>query len=152
MSFVKCMVLAAAVALAACTELSDLGYDAAADPDIALEQASAQARQQHKRILMVAGGSWCKWCHALSDFIHDDAEVSTALEQNFVLLKVYVGEENTNETFFARWPPAKGYPHFWVLSDQGTLLTSQDSDFFESQASAYDKQRFLGFIEQWRQP
>ena len=145
------VVVVTALVLTACSTLSNLGYDQA-DPYAALERASAQARQERKRILVVAGGSWCRSCFFLNEFMVNNADISTPVDQNFVLLKLYVGPGNTNEKFFARLPEAAGYPHFWVLSERGALLASQRTDVFEAGRSAYDKGKFLTFVDKWRQP
>jgi thioredoxin-related protein len=129
----------------------DIGYDPHANPFAALEAAQKQAQAQDKRVLLVSGGDWCIWCHYLYDFLDSHDDVDGALHDVFVVAKVYVGEQNLNEEFFAKLPKADGAPHFWVLSDAGELLKSQPTVVLEDGETSYDKAAFLAFIDEWRQ-
>ena len=131
---------------------STLGYDSAADPFALLRDAEIVASREDKRILVIAGGEWCVWCHYLNAFLHDNPAVSVPLEEAFVIVKAYLGDENSNEAFFATMPEAAGYPHFWVLDAEGTVLQSQNTLPLEDGGKSYDAQRFLAFIAQWRMP
>ena len=68
-----------------------------------------------KKILVIAGGEWCSWCHILNKFIHSNTEVSKLLYETFVVLKVNYSEENMNQEFFEKYPKIKGYPAFIIL-------------------------------------
>jgi thioredoxin-related protein len=127
----------------------DIGYDAAADPAALLADGVALAKSENKRVLLIAGGDWCIWCHYLQAFIAADAEVDEALHDAFVVVKVYFGDENRNEDFFASWPEAAGYPHFWVFSAEGNLLRTQPTLELEDGDQSYDRRNFLAFIERW---
>ena len=65
--------------------------------------------------------------------------------------KVYVGSDNKNTEFFARLPEAAGAPHFWILSEGGEVLASQNTLPLEDGAKSYDRGKFAVFIEQWRE-
>ncbi len=123
----------------------DLGYDPEADPALALVAAQKEAAASGKSVLVIAGGDWCRWCHVLDRFIERNDDVETALDEAFVTLKVYVGEEGMNEAFFADLPQAQGYPHFWVLANDGTAQSFGTGDL-ESGEDDYDKELFLRFI------
>jgi thioredoxin-related protein len=127
----------------------DIGYDPQADPFVQLEHGAALAKAQDKLVLLIAGGDWCIWCHYLNAFVKNDAEVALALDDAFVVVKVYFGDDNRNERFFASWPAADGYPHFWVFSGDGNLLGSQPTVVLEDGAKGYDKDEFLAFVERW---
>jgi hypothetical protein len=129
---------------------SSLGYDPAADPFAQLREARAEAERDGKNVLVVAGGDWCIWCHYLNAFLETHPEVSGPLERAFVVVKAHLGEENMNAAFFAVLPEAAGYPHFWVVGSDGTVLQSQDTLPLEDGGKSYDVQRFLAFIEQWQ--
>ena len=127
-----------------------LGYDPQADPFDQYHAAIEQAQAEHKRVLIIAGGDWCRWCYALDRFITRNNDVNHALHDAFVVVKVYVGDENFNEFFFSQLPEARGAPHFWVVAPDRNVLASQATGSFEHGRSDYDKAAFMGFVEKWR--
>jgi thioredoxin-related protein len=128
-----------------------MGYDRRADPFAQVSTASAQARQEGKRILVMAGGDWCLWCRALHDFIHEHTALRNGIERAFVTVKIYVGDDNANGKFFATLPAITGVPHYFVLDSNGELLESVSSATFKADES-YDERKILAFIERWQQP
>ena len=126
-----------------------LGYDPKADPFVQYHEAVAQAQAQNKLVLIIAGGDWCHWCHALNKFVHHNDDVETALNDTFVVMKVYVGDENYNEFFFSQLPQARGAPHFWIIAPDRNVLSSQSTSSFERKGG-YDKHEFLEFIDRWK--
>jgi len=128
----------------------DLGYDPAADPFAQLQDAQATAAAEDKLILIVAGGEWCIWCHYLDAFLDENPDVATPLKDMFVVVKAYVGEDNENDAFFSTMPEAAGYPHFWVLASDGTMLASEGTLPLEDGDKSYDKRKFTAFIDKWR--
>lgn len=129
---------------------SSLGYDPQADPFDQYHQAIAYARAHDKLVLIIAGGDWCSWCHRLDRFIERNDEVRQGLEEVFVTIKVYVGDQNYNELFFSQLPAARGAPHFWIVSPLRDVLASQSTGVLELERRGYDKRAFLSFIEHWR--
>jgi thioredoxin-related protein len=129
---------------------ADIGYDPKANPFDALSSAEARAHAEDKLVLLVSGGDWCIWCHYLYEFLDQNDDVDGALHDVFVVAKVYVGDENRNEEFFAKLPKADGAPHFWVLSNTGELLKSQPTVVLEDGKKSYNKAAFMKFIDEWR--
>jgi len=127
-----------------------LGYDPSADPFEQYRAAIEQAKTEHKLVLVIAGGDWCHWCHALNRFVTTNSDVDTALHDTFVVMKVYVGDENYNEFFFSQLPEARGAPHFWIISPDRNVLASQSTGAFERGKRGYDKQEFLNFVSDWK--
>jgi Thioredoxin-like len=127
-----------------------LGYDPQADPFAQLRDGQATAAAEDKLILIVAGGEWCIWCHYLDAFLDDNPDVSTPLKDTFVVVKTYVGEDNENDAFFSTMPEAAGYPHFWVLAADGTMLASEGTLPLEDGDKSYDKRKFAAFIDKWK--
>src|SRR5262245_18624250 len=127
-----------------------LGYDPGADPFEQYQAAVAQAGAENKLVLVIAGGDWCHWCHVLNRFVTRNDDVATALHDAFVVVKVYVGDENYNDFFFSQLPQARGAPHFWIISPDRDVLASQSTSMFEHGHDGYDKQEFLHFIDQWK--
>jgi len=151
----KASVLAAA-ALVLCAGVApaqpkkDIGYDPQASAFEQLDAAVAKAAAEDKLLLLISGGDWCKWCHYLAAFLDRETALDAALHDVFVVQKVYVGDENMNKEFFATLPKAAGAPHFWVLSQKGELLASQDTLPLEDGDKSYDRAKFAAFIERWR--
>ena len=149
------MLVAAAMTAALLTgthvNATSLGYDPKADPFEQYQDAVAQAEAQHKLVLVIAGGDWCRWCHVLNRFVTGNADVEAALEDAFVVVKVYVGDENYNEFFFSQLPEARGAPHFWIISPDRSVLDSQSTGPFEHGRDGYDKGEFLQFVQKWKQ-
>jgi thioredoxin-related protein len=135
----------------AAAHAEDIGYDPTADPFDALQSAESRAHAEDKLVLLVSGGDWCIWCHYLYAFLESNDDVDGVLHDVFVVAKVYVGDENRNEAFFAKLPKADGAPHFWVLSDRGEVLKSQPTVVLEDGKKSYDKHAFMAFIDEWRQ-
>ena len=129
---------------------SSLGYDSSADPFSLLQDAKVRAADDSKHILVIAGGEWCVWCHYLDAFLVQNPDVGEALKDTFVVVKAYLGAENDNEAFFSAMPEAVGYPHFWVLASDGTVLISQNTLPLEDGDKSYDKGRFVAFINMWK--
>jgi Protein of unknown function, DUF255 len=139
-----------ALSAGAATLAATLGYDPQADPFEQYHDAIARARSDNKLVLVIAGGDWCRWCHVLNSFVKRNADVERGLEETFVVIKVYVGDENYNEDFFSQLPQARGAPHFWIISPDRDVLSSQSTGAFEHGRNGYDKGEFLAFIDHWK--
>jgi len=142
--------LMGAFAAPALSANKNLGYDPKADPFEQYHNAVAQAQAQNKLVLIIAGGDWCRWCYALNKFVTRNEDVEAALNDTFVVMKVYVGDENYNEFFFSQLPEARGAPYFWIVSPDRNVLSAQSTGAFEKGKSGYDKREFLEFIDHWK--
>ena len=149
-SVVRAVTLGILLGCAAPQAAEDIGYDPRADAAAQLAEGVAQAKSEGKLVLAIAGGDWCIWCHYLNAFVKNNADVDNALHDTFVIVKVYYGDDNKNEAFFSSWPKADGYPHFWVFSGDGNLLSSQPTLPLEDGGKSYDKEEFLAFIARWQ--
>lgn len=126
------------------------GYDPDADPFDQYQTAIAQAQREGKLVLVIAGGDWCGWCKTLSTFISSNADIDAELHKAFVVMKVYIGTDNYNADFFEQLPPARGAPHFWIISPERQVLSSESTAQFERGRKGYDRQEFLDFIARWK--
>ena len=140
----------AAADIAAIAALS-ASFDPARDPVADLETAKVEAKRGGKRILLDVGGEWCSWCHILDDFIAGDGEIRRFRDANYVWVKVNYSPENENAAFLAQFPEIKGYPHLFVLDNDGKLLHSQFTGELEKD-KGYDRARFFDFLKQWAPP
>lgn len=123
-------------------------YDPARDADKDLRNAIAQAQKTDKRILLEVGGEWCTWCHILDRYFRAHPDLTAARDRHYVTVKINVSAENQNKTVLSRYPGIPGYPHFFVLDSDGTLLRSQKTSDLEDGAS-YSLARFTAFLEKW---
>jgi thiol:disulfide interchange protein len=123
-------------------------FDPKRDPDKDLQVAVAQARQEHKRILLDIGGEWCVWCHILDKTLEGDRTLTDLLAAHYVVVKVNFSEENKNSAFLSHFPKIEGYPHLFVLDQDGKLLHSQNTDLLES-GKGYNLKAVQDFLEHW---
>lgn len=123
-------------------------YDEAADPAVHLEAAVRRAEAEGKRILLQVGGEWCGWCKLLDQFIRDHDAITQKLETGFLIMKVNWSRENKNEDFLGQYPGIHGYPHLYVLEEDGTFLHSQDTVELE-EGRSYNQDAILAFLDKW---
>jgi thioredoxin-related protein len=123
-------------------------FDPKRDPAKDVAAAVAQARQEHKRILLDVGGEWCIWCHRLDDFIEKEQALHQYLAAHYVVVKVNFSEENKNQEFLKGFPAIDGYPHYFVLDQDGHLLHSQSTGDFEA-GKGYDPAKLEAFLRKW---
>lgn len=123
-------------------------FDPKRDPAADLTAAVERARSEGKRILLDVGGEWCSWCHFLDNFFAKNAELMKLREDNYVWLKINMSQENENKTFLAAYPEIQGYPHFFVLESDGTLLHSQHTNVLEL-GKSYDLAKMTEFLKKW---
>jgi thioredoxin-related protein len=122
----------------------DPNRDAAKD----IAEASALATQERKRIILDVGGEWCIWCRKLDKFFQDNKDVSDFLRKKFIVVKINYSKENKNEKVLASYPAIKGYPHLFVLEEDGKLLHSQDTGDLES-GDHHDRDKVFNFLKKW---
>jgi thiol:disulfide interchange protein len=139
-----CVVCGAAAAQAL-PDRFEPARDAAAD----LATAVSLAKAHGKRVLVDVGGEWCSWCHILDRTIAADDELRALRDQHYVWLKINFSPANKNEQVLSRWPKVAGYPHLFVLDENGRLLHSQSTGALES-GKAYDRQKLLQFFREHR--
>ena len=125
-------------------EKFDPARNAAAD----LAGAMAKAQKSGKRIVLDVGGEWCGWCVWMDKFFAANPELSRVRDENFVWLKINFSEENENAEFLAAYPKAAGYPHLYVLDENGKFLHSQNTAELEK-GKSYDLEVFMSFLKKW---
>lgn len=119
--------------------------DAAAD----VARAVAQAAAEGKHVIVDVGGEWCSWCHILHRFVLKNEDVRSAIESDFVWVKVNWSPANRNERLLSAWPRITGYPHLFVLDGTGRVLRSQPSAELEA-GKDYDRAKVLAFLRESR--
>lgn len=148
----KRFALIAALALAACGNAGGKGgYDASRDAAADIKNALVQARAGHKRVLIEAGGNWCSWCKIMDRFFDDHAELAALRDKNFVTVKVSVESGGPVPAALSAYPPPAGFPHLYVLDENGTLIQSQNTAELES-GQSYDLEKFTFFLKSFGPP
>jgi hypothetical protein len=84
----------------------------------------------------------------LEAFVSKKPDVKAALNNAFVPIEVYYGDENTNDRFFAKLPKAKDYPHFWVVNKDGKVTKSVDTGGIEDGHGSYEKEKVLKLLKE----
>ena len=113
-----------------------------------IQGAIKEAQRTNKRILLEVGGEWCSWCHTLDRFFVANPHLLLLREKNFVTVKINFSEENPNKETLSRYNAIPGYPHLFVLEQDGKFLHSQDTSVLES-GSSYDLERLTTFLTRW---
>lgn len=126
-------------------------YDRKRDPNKDLEDTVARATKEDKRILLFVGGDWCGWCKVFERVVREDEALFKAMGDAFVVMKVDHARWGRNGRFLRRYPKAPGFPHFYVLEKDGSLLHSQGSRELETEDElSYSPESVLLFIDRWR--
>ncbi len=124
-------------------------YDKQRNPHTDLSTAMQKAEKSGKKILMVVGGEWCKWCGQLDNFLDDHKKVAELFYGSFEVVRVYYGEGISAEgkSLLTQFPPPKGTPHFYLLDSKAKLLKSIDTGYLE-RGYSYNKKKFVAFVEE----
>jgi thiol:disulfide interchange protein len=123
-------------------------YDPLRDADKDINEAVAEANRSGKRVLLEVGGLWCGWCRIMDKYFDENPKLLQFREQNYVTVKINFSPENENKKVLSRYPEISGYPHIYVLDQNGKLLHSQDTSQLES-GKSYDLDRFFAFLKKW---
>lgn len=130
-------------------------YDAGRDGKAQIAAAQTLAKGSNKRVLVMFGGNWCKWCRALDATFASHNAVKAMLERSFVLVHV---DSDSNGALNDAWgnPFALGFPVLVVLDADGRRLHVQETGALERSATkggqatlGHDPDRVLTFLKQW---
>jgi thiol:disulfide interchange protein len=125
-------------------------YSETANPKADIAAALAQARREHKRVILDFGGDWCGDCQVLDIYFHRPPNVQL-LEKNFVLVHVWIGHMDAHVDVAAKYgvPINKGVPALAVLSPDGKVLYAQKTGEFEDMRHM-DPNSVTEFLEKWK--
>ena len=134
-------------------------YDEEINPMEQIDKAVVKARAEEKFVVCQVGGNWCPWCLRFADFITNDTDISSLINENFVYIHVNYNphktggassEKEQTEALMKRLNNAGrfGYPVFVVLNGDGNVIHIQDSSFLE-EGQGYDKEKVLRFFNNW---
>lgn len=125
-------------------------YSETADPKADIAAGLAQARKEHKRVLLDFGGDWCGDCQVLDIYFHQSPN-DELLSKNYVLVHVWIGHIDRNLEYPEKYgvPIKKGVPALAVLDEKGTTLYSQKTGEFEDMRHM-DASSVTAFLEKWK--
>ncbi len=124
-------------------------YSLTADPAKDLAAAIVEAKKSNKHILLEVGGDWCVWCRRLEGVFVSNPALTALRDQNFVLVHVNFSDENENKAFLSKYPKVAGYPHIFVLDQDGKLLHSHNTSDLED-GKSYSIANITAFLEKWK--
>jgi thiol:disulfide interchange protein len=125
-------------------------YSETANPVDDIAAALAQAKREHKRVLLDFGGDWCGDCQVLDLYFHQPPN-DALLADHFVLVHVWIGHMDANLDVAKRYgvPIAKGVPALAVLGADGRLLYAQKAGEFEDMRHM-EPASVTEFLETWK--
>jgi thiol:disulfide interchange protein len=125
-------------------------YSETADPKADIAAALAQAKREHKRVILDFGGDWCGDCQVLDIYAHQ-APNAELLDKNFILVHVWIGHMDKNIDVAAKYgvPISKGVPALAVLAPGGKVLYSQATGQFADMRHM-DPGSVTEFLEKWK--
>jgi thioredoxin-related protein len=134
-------------------------YDPKADTSAQLDSATAKARRDQTRVLVMFGGNWCGWCHKLHDLFGSDREIATLLRNEYQLVMVDTEAPGADDLLVrckAALPEEElkkgvGYPFLAVLDGDAKVLTSQRTDPLEV-GDHHDPAKVKAFLEAHKAP
>jgi len=123
-------------------------YDKNRNPYQYFSIVMKKAKKSGKKILMIVGGDWCKWCGQLDNFFDDHAKIAEEFYGSFEVVRVYYGKGISKEgkSLLRQFPPLKGTPHFYLLNSNSKLLKSIDTAYME-RGFSYNKRAVIEFIK-----
>lgn len=125
-------------------------YNPNADAEKDIAAAVKQAKATHKFVLIQAGGNWCSWCLLFNKTVHEDAQLDSVLNANFIMYHLNYSPENMNHDEFATlgYPQRFGFPVFIILNEKGNRIHTQNSGYLE-EGKGYNKEKVLEFFQNW---
>jgi thiol-disulfide isomerase/thioredoxin len=126
-------------------------YDEGADAQAIVAKAKAQAKREHKRLLIDLGGNWCLDCRVLAG-IMDLPELQPFLKKHFVVVKVDIGRFDKNGGIAARYGITgrlKGVPAVLAVDPVHDRLLNPDKLFALSDARHMTPQGLADWLAQW---
>ncbi len=128
-------------------------YPETADPKAEIAKGLAQAKREHKRVIVDFGGDWCGDCQVLDIYFHQGPNLAL-LQKNFVLVHVFVVETMDNpaqNAVGAKYgvPIAKGVPALAILDSDGNVIYAQKTGQFNDMRHM-DPGSVNEFLNRWK--
>lgn len=125
-------------------------YDQDADAMADLNNAIQMANSSNKHVLIQIGGNWCGWCIKFHKFCKENEEITSIINENYVVLRVNFNQANKNLDVLKKleYPQRFGFPVFVIVDGSGRRLHTQDSALLEK-GDSYDEKRVINFFKGW---
>jgi thiol:disulfide interchange protein len=122
-------------------------YSETANPTADINAALAQARREHKRVILDFGGNWCGDCQVLDIYYHQSPNAEL-LTKHFILVHINIGHMDKNVDVAKKYnvPITKGVPALAVIDANGKLLYSEREKEFEHTTP----QAITAFLSRWK--
>jgi thiol:disulfide interchange protein len=122
-------------------------YSETANATADIDAALAQARREHKRVLLDFGGNWCGDCQVLDIYYHQSPNAEL-LTKYFILVHVNIGHMDKNVDVAKKYkvPITKGVPALAVIDAHGSLLYSEHEKEFEHTSP----EAITAFLNRWK--
>ncbi len=132
-------------------------YDKTADAKVQVEKATARAKKDDQRVLLMFGGDWCGWCHKLHDLFASNREIRKTLSDEYVLVTIDLESPNAPDLLKTckealskeELERGVGYPFLAVLDARGKVVTAQRTDTLE-EGDHHDPKRVQAFLDRWK--
>ena len=125
-------------------------YSETADPAADIAAGLAQARREHKNVILDFGGDWCGDCQVLDIYFHQ-APNDELLRKNFVVVHVFIGHMDLHLDIAQKYgvPISHGVPALAVLDAHGKVLFSQATGQF-SDMRYMQPDSVTAFLTKWK--
>lgn len=125
-------------------------YNPAANASREIADAVAMAKKQNKHVFLQVGGNWCIWCIRFHNFVQSDSELTSMLNDNYIVAHINYSNENKNDEIMRmlEYPNRFGYPVFVILDANGKRIHTQNSAYLEEDKS-YSHKKVLDFFKSW---
>ena len=125
-------------------------YSAPEKAQAEIDMALAQAKKEHKRIVLVFGGNWCYDCHVLDTAFHSK-DFAGLVDSHFVVVHVNIGDDGkANGELCKHFGVTldKGVPTLAVLDADGSVVYAQKDGEFEDSVKIGPSD-LRAFLEKW---
>ena len=125
-------------------------YSETADPAADIKAGLAQAKREHKRVILDFGGDWCGDCQVLYIYFHDKTN-APLIARHFIIVPIFIGQMDRNLDVAKKYsvPVEKGVPALAVLDAHGKLLYSQQTGQFGHMRDMSSKS-VTEFLNRWK--
>lgn len=129
-------------------------YDRQADGEKQIATALAEAKRDHKRVLLQFGANWCGWCHKLNDLFKTNNAIKETLLYEYVVVHIDVdkvdGQQHNSKVNEKYGNPMKlGLPALVVLDEDGKQVVTQETGSLEK-GDVHDPVKVVGFLKEWQ--
>ena len=134
-------------------------YDTKADAKEQVKAATALAKRDARRVLVMFGFNGCGWCHKLHGLLASDQEIHRLVADEYVLAMVDIEAPNADPLLSAskaalspeELKKGVGFPFLAVLDGNGGVVAAQRTDPLEV-GDHHDPALVKAFLEKWAAP